>query len=299
MTLKTIILTARPPFLMLTPMCVFLGFGTAVNSHTTVSYFTLALILIGALSAQICSNMLNEYLDFKSGLDLATIKTPFSGGSGALPNDPGSKQAVLVVSLVALATTIIIGVYFIIDVGLAVLPIGIVGVLVVVTYTPWINKSPWLCLIAPGLGCGIMMVVGTHVTLTGKHAVLPWLISLVPFLLFNNILLLSQYPDISADKTIGRRTFPIVFGLPVSNAVYALFMLSAYSLILIYVAKGYLPNLSVIAVSPIILSLISLYGAIKYAGNIGSKPLYMGTNVAAGMLTLLMLAVSIVYSEKV
>jgi hypothetical protein len=46
------------------------------------------LIFIGALFAHISVNTLNEYFDFKSGLDLTANKTPFSGGSGALPNTP-------------------------------------------------------------------------------------------------------------------------------------------------------------------------------------------------------------------
>ncbi len=41
------------------------------------------LALLGAFLAHISVNTLNEYFDFKSGLDLETIKTPFSGGSGA------------------------------------------------------------------------------------------------------------------------------------------------------------------------------------------------------------------------
>jgi len=43
------------------------------------------LALLGAFLAHVSVNTLNEYYDFKSGLDLETIRTPFSGGSGALP----------------------------------------------------------------------------------------------------------------------------------------------------------------------------------------------------------------------
>ena len=45
----------------------------------------LILALAGGLLAHISVNALNEYLDFTSGLDLTTLRTPFSGGSGTLP----------------------------------------------------------------------------------------------------------------------------------------------------------------------------------------------------------------------
>jgi len=38
---------------------------------------------MATLSAHIAVNTLNEYMDFKSGLDYETLKTPFAGGSGA------------------------------------------------------------------------------------------------------------------------------------------------------------------------------------------------------------------------
>ncbi len=79
----------RLPFLILTPASVLLGLGTAVFSSKQISIAYFILILIGALSAYISVNAFNEYFDFKSGLDFKTERTPFSGGSGTLPAQPG------------------------------------------------------------------------------------------------------------------------------------------------------------------------------------------------------------------
>ena len=121
--------------------------------------------------------------------------------------------------VVSLLVTILIGIYLLITSGTQLLPIGIVGVVLVITYTQWLNRSPLLCLIAPGFGFGLLMVIGTHLILTGGYRWLSCLISLVPFLLINNLLLLNQYPDISADAAVGRKTFPILFDLQKSNLV--------------------------------------------------------------------------------
>jgi 1,4-dihydroxy-2-naphthoate octaprenyltransferase len=205
--IHTVLKTMRPSFLVLTLACVFLGFCTSFATGTTINSTLLALIFIGAMSAHISVNMLNEYHDFKSGLDFKTKKKPFSGGSGALPNNPKIANAVLFFGLLALFITIAIGIYFITTIGGAILPIGLVGLVLIVTYTRWLNRMPLLYLIAPGLGFGLLMVVGTHIVLTFEYSQLVWLISLIPFFLINNLLLLNQYPDMEADASVGRNTF--------------------------------------------------------------------------------------------
>ena len=295
MRLKTVLQTTRPAFLVLTPVCVFLGLSTSLTSQLPINGILFLVLMLGAISAHIGVNTLNEYYDFKSGLDLKTGKTPFSGGSGALPGNPGVAGLTLIVGFASLLLTVAIGIYLVLERGIHVLPIGIVGVGLIITYTQWINRLPLLCLIAPGLGFGVLMVVGTHVVLGGEHSRLSWLVSLIPFFLVNNLLLLNQYPDIKADASVGRKTFPIAFGIKRSNFVYASFMLAAYSLVLFLVIKGYIPALGVIALMPMGLSLFALAGAVKYTLEIGRYPLYMGANVAAAVLTPLLLGISIIY----
>lgn len=295
MSLKTILQTIRPSFLVLTPVCVFLGLSTAISIQSQIDYLLFCIVLLGAISAHISVNTLNEYYDFKSGLDLKTLKTPFSGGSGALPGKPEMATAVLIIGLTTLLLTIAIGIYLALLQGLQILPIGLLGVVLIVTYTQWLNRLPLLCLIAPGLGFGILMVLGTHVILTGDYSSFAWFISLVPFFLVNNLLLLNQYPDIKADASVGRHTFPIAFGLQKSNAVYTVFLIAAYSLILFFIINGSIPNLGLIALIPMAFSLFSLSGSIKHTSNIGGFPVFMATNVAAAILTPLLLGVSIIY----
>lgn len=293
MHINTVIKTFRPPFLILTPVCVFLGLSTALQVTNSIDYFLFFLVFIGATTAHISVNTLNEYLDFKSGLDLKTEKTPFSGGSGGLPSDPDSANAVLIAAIVTLVITILIGLYLSQERSNEILPIGIIGLILVITYTKWINRSPFLCLIAPGLGFGILMVVGTHLILTGHHSPLAWLISLIPFFLINNHLLVNQYPDKQADASIGRKTFPVVYGLKKSNVVYFINMLVAYLLIPLFILTGYLPVLSCISLIPAGLCLFSFSGIKKYHSEMANHPKYMAANTAAAILTPLLLAFSL------
>jgi 1,4-dihydroxy-2-naphthoate octaprenyltransferase len=276
---------------MLTPVCVFLGASTVALNETSITL--LLLVLLGALLAQISVNALNEFADFKSGLDLTTTRTPFSGGSGALPGNPEMATAVFFAGVLSLMATSMIGGYLVWRVGAGIVPIGVTGLLLIVSYTGWINRYPFLCLIAPGVGFGFLMVVGTQFVLQGEYALLSLLVAVIPFFLVSNVLLLNQYPDIQADASVGRNHFPIAYGVSRSNLAYALFAVATTAIIVIYVLLDYLPVLSLVALLPMPLAFFSLYGAIKYRENIGNYPQYLGANVGVAILVPLLLGVSI------
>jgi 1,4-dihydroxy-2-naphthoate octaprenyltransferase len=149
--------------------------------------------------------------------------------------------------------------------------------------------------VAPGIGFGLLMVLGANFALTGQYSSDLLLVSLVPFFLINNLLLLNQYPDIDADRKIGRNHFPIAFGISKSNVVYGLFILLNVVVILSAIALQILPMLSLITLLPLPLSLFSLSGAIKYRENIGQYPQYLGANVAVTIVSLVLLSLSIVF----
>jgi len=109
MKFRAITKSTRGPFLILTPVCVFLGLSTVVANQISVDSQLLLLILLGAVLAHVSVNTLNEYFDFKSGLDLTTTKTRFSGGSGALPENPEMANAVLTIGIISILAASLIG----------------------------------------------------------------------------------------------------------------------------------------------------------------------------------------------
>ena len=171
----------RPPFLTLPPVCAVLGFACAQWSGLPLNPLPLTLIFIGALAAHISVNALNEYHDFRSGLDFQTERTPFSGGSGSLPAQPAASRLVLAVGLFTLVLTACIGIYFISTNGPTILPLGLAGLVIIGAYTTVLTRSAFWCLIAPGLGFGPFMVIGTYLALGGSWSPAPVIASLVPF----------------------------------------------------------------------------------------------------------------------
>jgi 1,4-dihydroxy-2-naphthoate octaprenyltransferase len=293
---RTLLQTIRPSFLVLSPVCVFLGTATAIAAQGPVDTTTLVLVMIAAVCAHVSVNTLNEYADFRSGLDLVTIRTPFSGGSGALPADPAMANTVLLTGMITLSTTTAIGLYFISSHGTLIVPVGVVGIGIIVAYTRWINRWPLLCLIAPGLGFGILMVTGTHFVLADTISPATWLAALVPFFLVNNLLLLNQYPDIEADRSIGRFHLPIAYGTTISSTVYGLQSLCAGLVIVFAVLRGYFPQSSLLAMVPLLLSFYSLTGALKHGSRIGQYPKYMAANVVVTLSTPFVLGITLIYA---
>ena len=283
----------RLPFLILTPACVMLGAATAAWSGAELNLYYLAFTFIGAVAAHISVNALNEYDDCKSGLDFTTQRTPFSGGSGTLPQSPDKAHVALITGVVSLVVTATVGVYFLYIRGLWLLPVGFAGLVIIVAYTKWITKNAVLCLVAPGLGFGPLMVMGTDFVLTGSYSWTSFVASLVPFFLVSNLLLLNQFPDVEADRGVGRHHFPIVIGREASVRLYVAFLAGAYLAIVFGYISGSLPLAGFLALGSIIIAVPTVRGVARFAEDIDRLIPYMGRNVVIIILTPVLLAIGL------
>jgi 1,4-dihydroxy-2-naphthoate octaprenyltransferase len=283
----------RLPFLVLPPVCVLLGASTAIWTQGRIDVFEVILVFVGALSAHISVNALNEYFDFRSGLDLRTERTPFSGGSGTLPADPGAATTALGTGLVSLVITALVGLYFVWVQGWGLLPLGLLGLVVIVLYTPWVTRYPFLCLIAPGLGFGLLMVMGTDFSLTGTYTWTAFFASLVPTFLVSNLLLLNQFPDANADRTVGRRHYPITIGRQKSSLIYGLLLLATYLAIVLGVILGYLPPFGLLGLGSLVLAVPTFVGVYRHADAPPALVPLMARNVLLIIITPVLLAVGL------
>ena len=294
--IATLIATARPNFLILTVVCVLLGIATA-SQNTAIDSGLASQILITALLAHISVNMLNEYHDFQSGLDLSTDRTPFSGGSGALPKRPEQAKTVLRTALVLLALCILSGLYLMQKNLTLLMPLGLLGIFIVLTYTPVLNRHPIACLLSAGIGFGPIIVMGTHISLTGDLTELALLTSIIPMCLVNNLLLLNQFPDIDADRAAGRFHLLIAYGRTTGAKVYALFnLVMIVGLTLLIPSMGEKPYsllvIGVVTTAAIVLSILVLNNANKQQ----RLNQLMGPNVALTLATPVALSILMMWN---
>jgi len=274
-------------------MCVLVGVAAAAYDGFALQPLHVILTLVGALLAHISVNVLNDYFDYRSGIDLATKRTPFSGGSGILPAGLLKAQQVYLLGLASLIGVGAIGIYFTIEYGWRILPLGIGGMLVVYLYTTYITKNPLLCVIAPGLGFGPLMVVGTYFAQTGEYSLTAGLASLVPGFLVSNLLLLNQFPDVEADKVASRRHIPIAYGRQFSAKVYAVLMAATYVSLALAVGFKVLPLTALIGLLTLPLAVKTVMGALKNYDDMEKLMPSLGMNIQVILLTTLLTGVGI------
>ncbi|MFO1320094.1 MAG: prenyltransferase [Burkholderiales bacterium] len=285
--------TTRPPFLLLAPACILLGIGTAIWTGGHVTAQDVILVLLGGIAAHAAVNAFNEYFDFRSGLDLHTERTPFSGGSGTLPSHPDLAPVTFLIACATLGVACLVGLYFLVERGPALLPIGLLGVAVVLAYTPWVTRHPTASLIAPGLGFGPLMVVGTHVALTGEYAPAAWIASIVPFFLANNLLLLNQFPDVEADRRVGRRHLPMMLGRPRAAWVYAGILQLAYLTLLVALALHALPLGCALGLLTAPVAIAAAFRVVRHADDLPALMPAMGMNVIVNLATPVLMGIGL------
>ncbi len=286
--------TARPNFLLLTPVSVFLGAAVATAEVTTpIPFGWLLLALVGAITAHVSVNMLNEYEDFRSGLDFETDRTPFSGGSGTLVARPGDVAPALAGGLAALAATVLIGCALVYFRGWGLLPIGTLGVVLIAAYSTRIVHSALISLVAPGLGFGPLMVLGIAYVISGEFTPLAIAASLVPFFLVNGLLLLNQFPDVPADRAFGRRNLPIVLGCRASAFVYGGLVAGAFATVLAGLGTGVFPAPAALALLPGLGAPLLVARVSRHAEDVERLRPWMGWNVAVTLVTPLLLGIGI------
>ncbi len=293
MKLKIWFLETRPQFLLLSVVLAFLGASIAwyeskeFGGPFDMGYAWLA--FIGLLLAHISVNVLNDYFDYRSGIDLETKRTPFSGGSGILPAALLRPGQVLWLGLGSFLLAIPIGVYFVIVRGWLLLPLLLIATICVLLYTPLILKLRWPEW-APGLGLGTLPVLGAYFVQTGDYT-LPAVIAAIPSgILVHNLLLLNEFPDTEADKKAGRKTLPITMGKAKASIVYSALTVVVYLWIVGGVVSEQMPVFSLVALLTLPLAVKAIRGALKPQEMDKLVPA-MANNVLVVLLTQLLLGI--------
>jgi len=298
-TMKILLILLGPmrvPFLLLSLVCVVLGAATAFYTEGAFHLKWFLIAFTGGLCAHISVNALNEFEDFTSRLDYRTTRTPFSGGSGTLPDHPGKAHWAVFIGAAALSLTLLVGVYFFWVWGPGVLLIGVPGVLVVVLYTRWLTHDPLLCLLAPGIGFGPCMVMGVDFVLTGTYSTAAVAASISPFFLVSNLLLINQFPDIEPDASVGRRHLMIVYGKRAGVVVYGVFLSGAYLSVVIAWLAGWFPVTSLAALITAPLAATTAAGVAKHhTSGIEALLPYMKNNVIITLVTPALLSAGIFF----
>ncbi len=281
---------ARVPFLLLPVTLVAAGAGAA-SYDGVFNWLRTAVALVGLVALHVAVNVLNEWSDLRTDIDLETVRTPFSGGSGTLPSGALSPPAALLFGMAAAAVGLAIGLWFLREIGWALLPIMVVGALCVVGYTGLLTRLGW-GEVAAGLGLGGLPVVGTALVQAGSIGPAAVAAAVPATCMTFNLLLLNEFPDEAADRAGGRRHLVIRFGRRPAALIYAIAALLAPVSVMVAVGLRALPPLALAAVLPSLLLVKPLRWALGDPAAAVPIPA-LGANVAWNLATNLMLGASL------
>jgi len=203
------------------------------------------LTLLGMALLHAAGNLLNDFFDHLTGADEANVQfvSPFSGGARAIQRGLVRARHVLLLGLLFLAAGCAIGVYLAATRGLAVLGIGLVGVVTLFFYT-----APPLRLSYAGFGeliialdFGILPMLGTEYVLVRQCSDAMLLLGLSIACMIVAVLWVNQFPDADSDALVGKRHLVVILGRPLAAAVLTWVYVIGFGMVALMVARLWLP----------------------------------------------------------
>ena len=289
--LKEFASVARAPFLLLPPTLVAAG-AAAAAWDGAFSWARTLLALIGLVALHMAVNILNEWSDMRTGIDLETERTPFSGGSGTLPAGAMGSKTALVFGLVCSGVGLVIGLWFLSKVGWILVPIMVAGGVSVLAYTDVLARIG-VGEVAAGFGLGTGPVIGAALVQGGGWSDAAVAASIPAFFMTFNLLLLNEFPDEEADRGGGRCNLVILLGRKTAAWIYVVVGLATPAALIAAVILGVLPAVCLVAALPSLL----LVKPVQWAAGDPSKPVpipALGANVVWNLATNTLVAVMLI-----
>jgi 1,4-dihydroxy-2-naphthoate octaprenyltransferase len=282
---------AKAPFLTL-PFALVAAGTAAAAYDDTAGVLPTVLALVGLLALHVAVNAFNEASDMKRGIDLHTVRTPFSGGSGVLPAGDLTVRDAVTVGIAGSLIGLVIGVYILRTLGWW--PFSVVmalGALAVLIYTDVFVRTGFGELFA-GLGLGLLPVIGTALVQRNVIGPAAWAVGVPAFFMTFNLLLLNEFPDEQADRDGGRVNLILIFGRRAAACIYTAAVAAVPVSILAAVGLGALPAWAIAAIAPTWFA----RGAVRWALTQPDEPVplpAMAGNVIWNHATLLTLAAAL------
>lgn len=245
--------------------------GAAVARYQTGSFsWSLLLItLTGLCLAHAGTNMANDYYDYLSGNDVInTNYSPFNGGTRVIVEGLLRPEQVLRASLLCYALAVLTGIYLAWLRGAPVLVFMLIGLICSFFYSadPVRLAHHGVGEIFVGLNFGPMIVLGSYYVQTQQVSWLPFLASLPVGLLIAAVLYINQYPDLEADRAVGKNNLVVRWGTERALPGYYALLAGPYAIVLASVYLGLMPYSALLALFTVPLAGVAVMVARAFHG---------------------------------
>ena len=239
----------RIRFLLASVIAVSLGLAINWWQTGNIEIFDAILIMCGVLSLHASVDLLNDYWDFKRGIDTVTQRTKMSGGTGVLPEGLLKPKQVYAAGIIFLLVGAAIGTYFVFTDGIIIGLILAFAVLSVYFYSTkivdWGLAEIFIVI------KGTMIVIGTCFIQTTQITESAILGGIVVGILSSFVLFITSFPDHDADKAKGRKTLVINLGKQKACSLFWVFPIIFYSVSIFAIIIGVFPIFCLIILSTI------------------------------------------------
>jgi 1,4-dihydroxy-2-naphthoate octaprenyltransferase len=280
----------RVRFLLASIIAVSVGLSLNWWQNSTFDFLDAILTFAGVMALHASVDLLNDFWDFKRGIDTKTKRTKMSGGTGVLPEGLLKPSSVYRAGVAFLIIGAVIGGYFVITDGITIAIILGFAILSIYFYSTKIVDS--------GLGeffvavKGSMIVIGTLFIQSGEITIESILAGIVVGALSSLVLFIASFPDHDADKSKGRKTLVIVVGKEKSVKLFWIFPLVSYCAILSGVLLQVFPLLSMISFLSIPIMIKSGLGLKKHFNSVDNLFPFMSSTLMFSRLTGVLFVVS-------
>jgi 1,4-dihydroxy-2-naphthoate polyprenyltransferase len=252
-----------------------------------------ALTYAGVAFLHASVDLLNDYWDHKRGIDSATTRTKFSGGTGVLPDKVLTPKAVYFAGVMFLILGALVGTYFVVIRGVTIAIILGFAVVAIYFYSTSIVNS--------GLGelfvgiKGAMIVLGTFYVQTGVIDAAAIFVGVIVGLLSATVLFVNSFPDFDADRSKGRRTLVILAGKRKAAMAFPLFVIAAYAMIAAGIFFGFTKIYSLASLASLPLAVKAIAALRKDHETTQGLVPAMGATVTYSRVTGFVLAASLLF----
>jgi 1,4-dihydroxy-2-naphthoate octaprenyltransferase len=281
----------RIRFLLASVIAVSNGLALAFWKYGQFNFFYAILTYMGVICLHISIDLLNDYWDYKRGIDQLTKKTGFSGGTGILPENILRPNNVYTAGIIFLLLGSSIGAYFVILRGITIAIILGFAIFAIYFYSTSIVNA--------GLGelfvaiKGSMIVLGTFYVQTGVIESAPFYIGSIIGILSASVLFINSFPDHDADRSKGRRTLVIILGRQKASKIFPLLIIITYTLIIVGIFFGYTKIYSLLCFASIPYAAKAIKQLVKYYDKIDKLIPAMAVTVKYSRIFGFVLAISL------
>jgi len=242
--------------LLASVIAVSLGLSLTWWNSGSIDIFQAILTMSGVIALHASVDLLNDYWDFKRGIDTKTKRTSMSGGTGVLPDGLLKPKSVYNAGILFLVIGGLIGGYFVVLHGVV---IGVILTFAIISIYFYSTKIVnWgLAEIFVAIK-GTLIVMGTYYIQNSDLTDISIMSGIVVGSLSSLVLFVTSFPDHDADKEKGRRTLVILFGRKNATSIYYIFPIVSYGVIIGCVIMSMIPVFCLISLVAIPVAINSI-----------------------------------------